>query len=131
MIQEAGEMVQQLRALAVLAEDQSGFLAPSWGLTTFCNSTARRSMPSSGFTRHTWGTRHTCRQNTHTHQFLYKRRSKLMIRSHSVDQPDLELATILLLQPPKCQDFMLESPYPASINFFLHLNNQLFTTSPS
>ena len=71
MIQEAGEMVQQLRALAVLAEDQSGFLAPSRGLTTFCNSTARRSMPSSGFTRHTWGTDVNTGKHTYTNKIMF------------------------------------------------------------
>lgn len=30
MIQVAGEMVQQLRALSVLAKDLGGFPAPSW-----------------------------------------------------------------------------------------------------
>lgn len=97
MIRVAGEMVQQLRALSVLAEDLGGFPAPSRGLRTVYKSSARRSMPPSDFTSHTTGQRHTCRQDTHTHQFIfYKKRNKL-IRSHSVGQPSLELATILLL----------------------------------
>lgn len=55
MIWVAGEMVQQLRALSVLAEDLGGFPAPSWGLRTVYNSSARRSMPPSDFTSHTHG----------------------------------------------------------------------------
>lgn len=55
MIRVAGEMVQHLRALSVLAEDLGGFPAPSQGLRTVYNSSARRSMPLSDFTSHTHG----------------------------------------------------------------------------
>lgn len=132
MIRVAGEMVQQLRALSVLAEDLGGFPAPSWGSELYISPVLGDLCPHlTSPVTHT-GQRHTCRQDTHTHQFIfYKKRNKL-IRSHSVGQPSLELATILLLQPPKCQDFTFESPHPVFISLFLlHLNNQLFATSPS
>lgn len=62
-----------------------------------------------------------------------------MMGSHSLDQTGLKLfvqsgleLAAVLIQPPKCQDYMHASPCPASISLFLlHLNNQLFAISLS
>lgn len=123
-------------ALAVLPEELGGFPAPSCWLTTFSNPSSRRFLPSSGFHHaHAWGI------NTHAGQTPIHMNAgrgeknlwwglTLWIRlaRNYVVQSGLGLAAVLL-QPPKCQDYMHASPCPASISLFLlHLDNQLFAT---
>lgn len=75
---------------------------------------------------------HVQARHPYTSIYFLQKEKQTYIRSHSVSQPGLEFATILLFQPPKCQDFAFELPYPVSISLYLlHLNNQLFATSPS
>lgn len=77
LLSGAGELAQELRVYAALAEDLICLPAPTGreALTTSCNSSSNGIQPS-GFCQHL----HSCAQTTtHTQTFLIKNKSFLFV----------------------------------------------------